>query len=101
MFVAVSIGTSVFTEKDRAAMKAFISPTVVHFSAVLFVAIVSLIPSHDWPALAGLLALVGIPGAAYSVNLWLQLFVRLRFNVYRRSPVLRADPGTGLSPPPA
>src|SRR5262249_32652199 len=64
-----------------AAMKAFISPTVVHFSAVLFVAIVSLIPSHDWPALAGLLALVGIPGVVYSANLWLQLFVRRRFNV--------------------
>jgi len=81
MFVAASIGTSVFTEKDRAAMKAFISPTVVHFSAVLLVAIVSLIPSHDWPALAGLLALVAIPGAVYSANLWLQLFIRRRFNI--------------------
>jgi hypothetical protein len=81
MFVAASIGASVFMEKDRAAMKAFISPTVVHFSAVLVVAMVSLIPSHDWPALAGLLALVAIPGAVYSVNLWLQLFVRRRFNI--------------------
>src|SRR5215467_7934004 len=81
MFVAASIGASVFTEKDRAALKAFISPTVVHFSAVLLVAIVSLIPSHDWPALAGLLALVGIPGAIYSANLWLQLFIRRRFNI--------------------
>lgn len=62
-------------------MKAFISPTVVHFCAVLVVAMVSLIPSHDWPALAGLLALVGIPGAAYSANLWLQVFVRRRFNI--------------------
>jgi len=81
MFVAASIGASVFTEKDRAALKAFISPTVVHFSAVLLVAIVSLIPSHDWPALAGLLALVGIPGAVYSANLWVQLFIRRRFNI--------------------
>src|SRR5262249_52460344 len=55
MFVAASIGASVFTEKDRAAMEAFISPTVVHFSAVLFVAILSLVPSHEWPTLAGLL----------------------------------------------
>jgi hypothetical protein len=38
MFVAASIGASVFLEKDRAAMKAFISPTVVHFSAVLVIA---------------------------------------------------------------
>jgi hypothetical protein len=81
MFVAASIGASVFTEKDRAAMEAFISPTVVHFSAVLFVAILSLVPSHEWATLAGLLALVGIPGAIYSANLWLQLFIRRRFNV--------------------
>ena len=81
MFVAASIGASVFTEKNRAAMKAFISPTVVHFTAVLVVAIVSLIPSHDWPALAGLLALVGIPGAVYSANLWRQLFIGRSFNI--------------------
>jgi hypothetical protein len=81
MFVAASIGASVFTEKDRAAMKAFISPTVVHFSAVLFVAIVALIPSHGWPSLAGLLTLVGLPGALYSANLWFQLFVHRRFNI--------------------
>ena len=48
---------------------------------MLLVAIVSLIPSHDWPALAGLLALVAIPGAVYSANLWLQLFIRRRFNI--------------------
>ena len=81
MFVAASIGASVFTEKNRAAMKAFISPTVVHFTAVLVVAIVSLIPSHDWPAFAGLLALVGIPGAVYSANLWRQLFIGRSFNI--------------------
>jgi hypothetical protein len=62
-------------------MEAFISPTVVHFSGVLFVAILSLVPSHEWATLAGLLALVGIPSAIYSANLWLQLFVRRRFNV--------------------
>src|SRR5262249_33030053 len=81
MFVAASIGASVFTEKDRAAMKAFISPTVVHFSAVLFVAIVSLIPSHPGRHLAGLLASVGFPGVAYSAISWLHPFVRRRFNV--------------------
>jgi hypothetical protein len=81
MFVAASIGASVFTEKDRAAMKAFISPTVVHFTAVLVIAILAVIPTHDWLTLAGLLALVGVAGAIYSANLWIQLFVRRRFNV--------------------
>jgi hypothetical protein len=102
MFVAASIGASVFTEKDRAAMEAFISPTVVHFSAVLFVAILSLVPSHEWATLAGLLALVGIPGAIYSANLWLQLFIRRRFNVDIVDRLFYAlIPGIGLSPSPA
>ena len=39
MFVAASIGASVFTEKSRAAMQAFISPTVVHFTSVLVLAV--------------------------------------------------------------
>jgi hypothetical protein len=81
MFVAASIGANVFTEKDRAAMKVFLGPTVVHFSSVLVVAILALIPSHGWATLAGLLVLVGLPGAIYSANLWTQLFIHRRSNV--------------------
>lgn len=81
MFVAASIGASIFTERNRAAMKAFISPTVVHFTSVLVVAIFAVIPTHEWLTLAGLLALVGLAGGIYSANLWVQLFVRRRFDV--------------------
>jgi hypothetical protein len=81
MFVAASIGASVFTEKSRAAMQAFISPTVVHFTTVLVIAILAVVPTHEWATLAGLLALVGLAGAIYSVKLWIQLFVHRRFDV--------------------
>jgi hypothetical protein len=81
MFVAASIGASVFTEKDRAALKAFISPTVVHFTTVLVIAVVALVPTHEWHTLASLLALVGIAGAIYSINVWIELFIHRRFNV--------------------
>jgi hypothetical protein len=47
MFVAASIGASVFTEKSRAAMQAFISPTVVHFTTVLVIAILAVVPTHE------------------------------------------------------
>jgi hypothetical protein len=47
MFVAASIGAQVFTEQNREGMRAFISPTVVHFSAVLFSA--SRRPYHRKP----------------------------------------------------
>jgi hypothetical protein len=80
-FVAASIGASVFTEKDRSALKAFISPTVVHFTTVLVIAVVALVPTHEWHTLATLLALVGVAGAVYSVNVWIELFIHRRFNV--------------------
>jgi len=81
MFVAASIGASVFTEKDRAALKAFISPTVVHFTTVLMIAVVALVPTHEWHTLASLLALIGVAGAIYSASVWIELFVHRRFNV--------------------
>jgi hypothetical protein len=81
MFVAASIGASIYTEKNRAGMQAFISPTVVHFTSVLVLALLALVPTHEWLTLAGLLALVGVAGGVYSANLWMQLFVRRRFDV--------------------
>jgi hypothetical protein len=81
MFVAASIGASIYTEKNRPGMQAFISPTVVHFTSVLVLALLALVPTHEWLTLAGLLALVGAAGGIYSANLWMQLFVRRRFDV--------------------
>src|SRR5258707_12625537 len=70
MFVAASIGASVLTEKSRAAMQAFISPTVVPFTTVLVIPCLAVVPTHEWATLAGLLAVVGLAGAIYSANLW-------------------------------
>ena len=81
MFVAASIGAQVFTEKNRAGMRAFISPTVVHFSAVPFVCILAAIPSHTPVTLAALLALLALAGAVYSARVWIALFVRRSFDV--------------------
>ena len=81
MFVSASIGAQVFTEKNRAGMRAFLSPTVVHFSSVLFIAILAAIPTHTWRTLAVLLAASGLAGLGYSARVWMQLFVRRRFDV--------------------
>jgi hypothetical protein len=81
MFVTGSIGAQVFTEKNRAAMRAFMSPTVVHFSAILFICIVAAIPSQTWRSLGALLLLGGTAGIAYSARIWVQLFIRRSFEV--------------------
>jgi hypothetical protein len=81
MFVTASIGATLFTERNREAVKAFISPTVVHFSEVLFVCILAAIPSETWLTLAALLAIGGAAGLIYSARVWVQLFVRRSFDV--------------------
>jgi hypothetical protein len=81
MFVTATIGAQVFTEKNRAGMRAFLSPTVAHFSAVLFISIVAAIPSQTWQTLAVVLGASGLCGIAYSARVWVQLFVRRRFDV--------------------
>jgi hypothetical protein len=81
MFVAASIGAQVFTERNREAMRAFISPTVMHFSATLFLCIAAAIPSQTWLTLAILLAAGGAAGVLHSARVWMQLFVRRSFAV--------------------
>jgi hypothetical protein len=63
-FVAASIGdASLFVKGFNEVMKAFITPTIIHFSAVLFVCFVVVAPSLssvEFAASTGVIALVGI-----------------------------------------
>jgi hypothetical protein len=81
MFVAASIGAQVFKEENRAAMQAFISPTVVHFSTALFACILATIPEHTGMELIVLLSVLGLAGLGYSARVWTQLIVRRKFSV--------------------
>jgi hypothetical protein len=81
MFVAASVGSSFFSEESRASMKAFITPTVVHFAAVLFTSLLVIIPTHSWHTLAVLLSIMGLVGSIYCGRLLLWLAIRHRFNV--------------------
>jgi hypothetical protein len=81
MFVAASIGAQVFTEENRAAMEAFISPTVVHFCTTLFVSIIATVPVHSGLPLAVLFILIGLAGLIFAARVWIQLLIRRRFQV--------------------
>ena len=63
MFVAVSIGTAIFNEDHRAAVTAFITPTVMHFAAVLFACLLATIPTHTWGSFGGLLGAGALAGS--------------------------------------
>ena len=81
MFVAATLGASVFTERNRVALQAFISPTVVNFASALFVCIGVMIPSQTWLSLGLLLAAGSVAGLVYAGRVWVQMFVRRSFHV--------------------
>jgi hypothetical protein len=83
MFVATSIGTTIFNEDHRAALETFLTPTVVHFAAVLFSGLVIVIPVESWTSLGAVLGAGGLAGAVYCGRLLVLVFVRRSFKVER------------------
>jgi hypothetical protein len=81
MFVAASIGASIFNEEQRAPAGAFLTPTVVHFAAVLFACLLMTIPTQSWHTLAALLGAGGLAGAIYCGRIVVQIIIRHRFEV--------------------
>ena len=70
MFVAASIGAGVFTMKHQAGVRTFLSPTVVHFTAVLVICLFANIPTDNRTLLGALLGCVGAVGLGYSGWVW-------------------------------
>ena len=66
MFVAASIGAGLFTDAHKDMMKAFITPTVIHFCVVLFVCLAALAPSLTSVVLAIVAATAVLIGVGYS-----------------------------------
>ncbi|HLL26485.1 MAG TPA: hypothetical protein VKT73_02390 [Xanthobacteraceae bacterium] len=80
MFVAASIGASIFKEENRPALEVFLGPTVVHFSSVLVLCILATLPTHSWLSLAGVFGSVSLAGFLYSGRVWYRL-MRSRYEI--------------------
>jgi hypothetical protein len=81
MFVAASIGSSIFNEEHSASMAAFLTPTVVHFAAALFTALLATIPTESWYSLGGLVGAGGVAGCVFCGRILVDLLIRHRFKV--------------------
>jgi|SRR5579864_1106403 len=60
MFVAISVGAGLFAKRATPGLRAFVSPTLIHFVYVLVTASVVLIPTVTQMVLGGLLVVVGL-----------------------------------------
>ncbi|MBV9558659.1 MAG: hypothetical protein JO254_16455 [Pseudolabrys sp.] len=63
LFVAISVGIGFFDRGNVTATRTFISSIVVHFSCVLFVAAMALVPGHAPNLVAIVLLAAGVVGA--------------------------------------
>ena len=80
MFIAISIGASIFKEENRPALEVFLGPTIVHFTSVLVLCILAIVPSHNWLSLTCLAGLIGLAGFCYSARIWFRL-TRSRYEI--------------------
>lgn len=67
LFVAVSLGTGYLSTKDQRGPRTFMSPVVIHFTAVFFLSAVCLVPSHGPIFFSVLIGTTAVIGVAVSV----------------------------------
>lgn len=76
MFVAASVSASFFTEEREIPMRSFLTPTVLHFTAVLVICLLSTMPLDTWNSLGALLLAAGVVGMGF--------VSRVLINMHRR-----------------
>jgi hypothetical protein len=67
LFVAASVGASYFNAEREVPLRAFLTPTVLHFSVILVSCLLSMAPSIG-TVLGALLTFEGVVGIGYSCN---------------------------------
>src|SRR6516162_6884773 len=66
LFVVASIGASFLTPERSVATRTFMSPVVFHFSTLLLISLIAIVPSHTALAVAIGIALVAVAGLGYT-----------------------------------
>ena len=73
MFVAASVGATFFNVEREQAARAFLTPTVLHFSTVLVNCLAATAPSQTQSPLAALFLATSVAGTAYTGRLWMRM----------------------------
>lgn len=70
LFVAATVGSGVFTSDRRAPLRAFLSASVVHFSSILAVCLIVMVPVQNWVSFGVMILGCGAFGLAYCGLVW-------------------------------
>jgi len=74
LFVAVSVGASVLTPQRASATRTFMSPVVFHYSNILFLSLVMLVPGQTSKLLGAIIAVAAVGSLVYSVVIVVRVF---------------------------
>jgi hypothetical protein len=74
LFVAASIGVGFFTHEGAPATRTYISPVIIHFTAVLFISALGLAPLHDPLLFAIPVGATGLIGFAVALVITVKVF---------------------------
>jgi hypothetical protein len=70
LFVAASVGSGIFSQARRGALRMFLSASVVQFGGILAACLTMLAPLRHWEWLGGLTLAYGAFGLGYSAMAW-------------------------------
>lgn len=70
LFVAATVGSRYFTKETHAALRVFVSPSVVHFACVFVGCLVALMPTPSWELAGTLVGGTGLYGLVYALSVW-------------------------------
>ena len=75
-FIAVSLGAGFLTEEKAAATRTFFSPIIIHFTCVLFISTIALVPAHRAMFFAAIIGSAAVIGEAISAFITVELLRR-------------------------
>jgi len=67
LFVAASIGASVLTPERAGATRTFLSPVVFHYTNILFLSLIALIPTQTYESFGLTIGVAAAASVAYSI----------------------------------
>jgi hypothetical protein len=70
LFVTASVGSSYYSRDSHHALRAFLSPSVVHFASVLAACMIGVAPLRNWVLLGLFICALGVFGVVYAGLVW-------------------------------
>jgi hypothetical protein len=74
LFVAASIGANVFTAESAGATRTFMSPVVFHYSNIMFLSLIALIPDQTVQSFGAVIAVAAMGSLIYSIIIFVRVW---------------------------